>query len=291
MEQVTCSCWEELLRAEAVTRHIWAPWSPSKSLASGNKRQPYVLFFQAMCDQLLSRVQLSAPPSTAARQAPVSVGFPRQEYWRGLQFPTPRDLPNPEIEPQSLVPSALASGFFTTVPPMARPFATHRNDFPLRETEKCRKGLDHRWKPSAAWKNTTDKTDINKNRDVKNELCIFIKKTDDMHDKYSLCLKDLNLFFFKNDFFPLSFRMHLPHLPTPVLNLNCTVSSERTQDHGLSWGGTEVLWSVIGVVSGHGSLHVPGPVPVTLMSLKLTQRDGLPVTAPLRDRHSPGPVT
>ena len=112
-----------------------------------------------------------------------------------------------------------------------------------------------------------------------------------MHDKYSLCLKDLNLFFFKNDFFPLSFRMHLPHLPTPVLNLNCTVSSERTQDHGLSWGGTEVLWSVIGVVSGHGSLHVPGPVPVTLMSLKLTQRDGLPVTAPLRDRHSPGPVT
>ena len=68
------------------------------------------------------------------------------------------------------------------------------------------------------------------------------KKTDGMHDKYSLCLKDQNLFF-KNDFFPLSFRMHLPHLPTPVLNLNCMVSSERMQDHGLSWGGTEVLWS------------------------------------------------
>lgn len=35
--------------------------------------------------------------------------------------------------------------------------------------------------------------------------------------------------------------MYLPHLPTPILNLNCAVSSERMQDQGLSWGGTEVL--------------------------------------------------
>ena len=45
-----------------------------------------------------------------------SVGFPRQEYWSGLPFPPPGDLPDPGIEPVSLVPPALAGGFFTTVP-------------------------------------------------------------------------------------------------------------------------------------------------------------------------------
>jgi len=41
---------------------------------------------------------------------------PRQEYWSGLPFPSPGDLPDPRIEPVSLVPSALAGRFFTTVP-------------------------------------------------------------------------------------------------------------------------------------------------------------------------------
>ena len=43
----------------------------------------------------------------------LSVGFPRQEYWSGLPFPLPGDLPNRGIEPQSGAP-ALAGGFFTT---------------------------------------------------------------------------------------------------------------------------------------------------------------------------------
>ena len=42
-------------------------------------------------------------PSTVARQAPLSVGFSRQEYWSGLPFPSPGDLPNPGIEPGSPV--------------------------------------------------------------------------------------------------------------------------------------------------------------------------------------------
>ena len=42
-----------------------------------------------------------ATPWTAAYQAPLSLGFSRQEYWRGLPFPSPRDLPDPEIEPRS----------------------------------------------------------------------------------------------------------------------------------------------------------------------------------------------
>ena len=39
-----------------------------------------------------------ATPWTVARQAPLSMGFARQEYWSGLPFPDPGDLPNPEIE-------------------------------------------------------------------------------------------------------------------------------------------------------------------------------------------------
>ena len=38
---------------------------------------------------------------TAACQAPVSMGFPRQEYWSGLPFPSPGDLPDPGIKPKS----------------------------------------------------------------------------------------------------------------------------------------------------------------------------------------------
>ena len=46
-----------------------------------------------MCVSVLSRVQLFATPWTVAHQAPLSVGFPRQEYWSGLPFPPPGDLP------------------------------------------------------------------------------------------------------------------------------------------------------------------------------------------------------
>ena len=47
----------------------------------------------------LSRVRLFVTPWTVAYQAPLSMGFSRQEYWSGLPFPSPRDLPNPGIEP------------------------------------------------------------------------------------------------------------------------------------------------------------------------------------------------
>ena len=48
-----------------------------------------------------SRVQLFAILWTAVCQAPLFMGFSRQEYWSGLPFPSPRDLPNPRIEPTS----------------------------------------------------------------------------------------------------------------------------------------------------------------------------------------------
>ena len=49
----------------------------------------------------LSRVRLFVTPWTVAHQAPPSVEFSRQEYWSGLPFPSPGDLPNPGIEPGS----------------------------------------------------------------------------------------------------------------------------------------------------------------------------------------------
>ena len=52
-----------------------------------------------------------ATPWTVACQAPLSMGFSRQEYWSGLPFPPPGDPLDPGIEPMSL---ALAGGFFTT---------------------------------------------------------------------------------------------------------------------------------------------------------------------------------
>ena len=51
---------------------------------------------------------------TLTCQAPLSVGFSRQEYWSELPFPPPGDLPNPGIKPASLMSPALAGGFFTT---------------------------------------------------------------------------------------------------------------------------------------------------------------------------------
>ena len=64
--------------------------------------------------QSLSLVELFVTPWTVAHQAPPSMGFSMQEYWNGLPFPSPGDLPNPEIEPAS--PELLAGDFFTFEP-------------------------------------------------------------------------------------------------------------------------------------------------------------------------------
>ena len=64
-----------------------------------------------------SHVQLFVTLWTVARQAPLSMGFSRHEYWRGLPHPPPGDLPNPGNEPASLTSPASAGGFFTTEPP------------------------------------------------------------------------------------------------------------------------------------------------------------------------------
>ena len=63
---------------------------------------------------MLSHVRLFVIPWSVAGQAPLSTGFFRQEYWSGLPFTSPGDLPDQEIEPAS---PPLAGGFFITKPP------------------------------------------------------------------------------------------------------------------------------------------------------------------------------
>ena len=62
----------------------------------------------------LSHVGLFATPWIVAYQAPQSMGFSRQEYWRGLPFPSPGDLPDPEIKPRS---PTLQADTLTSEPP------------------------------------------------------------------------------------------------------------------------------------------------------------------------------
>ena len=72
--------------------------------------------WQCMCTRVLSRfsrVPLFATPWTVARQAPLSLGFSRQEYWSGVLCSPPGDLLNPRIESASPTSLALAGGFST----------------------------------------------------------------------------------------------------------------------------------------------------------------------------------
>ena len=64
-----------------------------------------------------SHVQLSTTSWTVVRQAPLSLGFSRQEYWSGLPCPPPENLPDPGIKPTSPASPALAGRLFTTEPP------------------------------------------------------------------------------------------------------------------------------------------------------------------------------
>ena len=69
-----------------------------------------VIYSFYICVHVHSVIRFFAISWTVAFQAPLSVGFSRQEYWSGLPFPTSGDLPYPGIEPTS---SSLTGGFFT----------------------------------------------------------------------------------------------------------------------------------------------------------------------------------
>ena len=67
-----------------------------------------------MCLCARAHVQLFANPWNAVHHAPLSIEFSRQEYWSGFPFPTPGDIPDPDIQPESTASPALVSRFFIT---------------------------------------------------------------------------------------------------------------------------------------------------------------------------------
>ena len=86
-----------------------------------------------------SRIQLFVTVWTIVLQAPLSMGFSRQEYWSGLSCPPPRNLPDPGIEPTS----ALAGGFFTSEPP-GKP-----RQCPSLDGVQKRKHVSRNWKKTS----------------------------------------------------------------------------------------------------------------------------------------------
>ena len=100
--------------------------------------------------KLLSRVRLFATPWTVAHQAPPSMGFSRQEYWSGMPFPSPGDLPGPGIEPRSL---ALQADALTAEPP-GKP---HVHITPVAQMVKNLPAMGETQAWSLGWENPVEK--------------------------------------------------------------------------------------------------------------------------------------
>ena len=104
---ITTNCGKFLLRnlyATVRSRHGTTDWfQTGKGVHQGCILSPCLFNSYAVWSEVksLSRIWLFATPWTVAYQAPLSMGFSRQEYWNGLPFPSPGDLPNPGIEPRS----------------------------------------------------------------------------------------------------------------------------------------------------------------------------------------------
>ena len=96
-----------LLLSCPVTGRLWAPGCSSPGAMP-------VSIFCACVLSCFSCVQLFVTLWTVARQAPLSMGFFRQEYWSGLPCPASKDLVSPRTEPTSLMSPAFAGRFFTT---------------------------------------------------------------------------------------------------------------------------------------------------------------------------------
>ena len=105
---------------------------------------PFATSAYAVLCAVLSHVQFFATPCTVALQAPLSKEFSRQEYWSGLPFPPPEDLPDPGIRPGSLVSPSLASRFFTTASPRIFSFKNYSRNSPggrvakITSSSQCR---------------------------------------------------------------------------------------------------------------------------------------------------------
>ena len=116
---------------------------------------PHLPASEGPMHSLFSPVRLFATPWTVAHQAPLSMGFSRQESWSGLPCPPPGDLPNPGIEPVTPVSPALTSGFSTAEPRAEAPSEGRPSPNPL----PCMESLDqYLWVPTTTVTTTTATT-------------------------------------------------------------------------------------------------------------------------------------
>ena len=117
-------CWSIICASGHVSYHCWHILNLSISVSP---QLFLIALFHLLCskwkwykiDVLDQLCPTLCDPRTVAHQSPLSMGFSRWEYWNGLPFPPPGDLPDPGIEPmspESPASPALADGFFTTVP-------------------------------------------------------------------------------------------------------------------------------------------------------------------------------
>ena len=130
-ESVCLSVWLSVIVMACLSSHLHARHTDTSSWGRQRKTNqtfaskgtislfecsfiPATIFFYSVHAQLLSHVWFFATPWTADSQAPLSMGFFRQEYWSWLLFIPLRDFPNSGMEHESLVSPALAGGFFNT---------------------------------------------------------------------------------------------------------------------------------------------------------------------------------
>ena len=117
--------WEDTEILLFQRNYFWPwEWFPTLSL---------ILFHCAYMLSHFSHVQLFVTLWTVVCQAPLFMGFSRQEYWSGLPCPSPGDLPDPGIKPASLTPPALAGRFSIT----NTIWVSHQSLVPLLQCPGC----------------------------------------------------------------------------------------------------------------------------------------------------------
>ena len=79
------------------TSEVQVPFVLFAKMKSRERQRSYAVTYYHLYVDMLSHVQLFVTPWTVAHQAPLSMGFPRLEYWTGLPFPSPEDLPDPGL--------------------------------------------------------------------------------------------------------------------------------------------------------------------------------------------------
>ena len=103
--------------------HRWLCFM-KKGKKQNNCNTPFMLFLKIRKNEICNNKKVCLCSTVSdflqpygACQASLSMGFPMQEYWSELLFPTPGDLPDSGNKPESLAPPVLPGGFFTTEPP------------------------------------------------------------------------------------------------------------------------------------------------------------------------------